>query len=317
MRAVRAAAARAALVSDPVLFTGPRGAGKEALARAMHAHGRRAARPFLVVNCAVVPAGLLDGGLFGFHAGSFPSAQDPPEALVKRCEGGTLFLDEVGRLAPPAQRKVLDLIRTRRYRPTGGKETFEADVRVVAASREPLDALVRAGRFDPALEAALRAYALRLPGLAERIEDVVPLAGHFLGLLEAETGRAAPTLTREAESYLKTRIWSAGVRELRNTIEFAVIHNTNGRLRAADFQHRPDPRSDAPTASENAPWLLPSEGIDLEALNRTMTEQALERTRYKVSPAARLLGLSRATLRYRIRKYGLERAPASDPEPQR
>jgi DNA-binding NtrC family response regulator len=310
MRAVREAAALLARARTPVLVTGPAGAGKEALARAIHRHGDRATRPFLVVNCAATPSGLLERELFGIACGP---GREADTGLIGRCDRGTLFLDEATRIAPPTQERILSLLETGRYSTSPGDAApRHSDVRLILAWRElPPEDSVSSGLVD-ALASRFGAASLRVPALAERSEDIVPLAHAFLQQLEREIGRPAPALSPDAASYLKTRVWLGNVRELRNSIERAVIATSGARLTSADFRNQVAPSAPQPAGAH--PWILPPEGIDLEALNRALTEQALGRTGDKISPAARLLGMSRATLRYRVRTYGLERKTSKPTE---
>lgn len=312
MRRVVELAAQAAPLDCTVLITGHSGTGKEVLARAIHANSLRSGETFAPINCAAIPDGLLESELFGYDRSAFAGAISSKEGLIAKAAGGTVFLDEIAEIARPVQKKLLDFLETSTYLPIGMSERARSDVRVIAATNTRLEEKVREGEFSEELYYKLCVFPLHVPSLADRVDDIVPLAQHFLTSLEGQIGRAAPGLSREAIRYLTTRIWRGNVRELRNAIERAVIVSRNNQLTSADFRglDAMSPHTTGESAAARGElWTLPAEGIDLEALNRSLTEQALERTRNKVSPAARLLGVSRATLRYRIRKYGFDKHP--------
>ncbi len=313
MRHVLELAGQVAPLDCTVLITGDSGTGKEVLARAIHRNSLRAAHKFAPINCAAIPDGLLESELFGYRRGAFAGATSDKEGLIAQTAGGTILLDEIADISRGVQRTLLEFLETETYVPLGATDAEHSDVRVIATTNTRLEDRVREGEFSEALYYKLCVFPLHLPALSERVDDIVPLAQHFLKSLESEMGRAVPGLSREAVRYLSTRIWRGNVRELYNALERAVMLSRGNLLTSADFRLLDgspgggiDHRGDGEGATGEL-WTLPAEGIDLEALNRSLTEQALERTGNKVSPAARLLGVSRATLRYRIRKYGFDR----------
>jgi DNA-binding NtrC family response regulator len=295
--------------SATVLITGPSGAGKEVVARAIHANSPRADKPFVSINCAAIPDTLLESELFGYQRGAFTGALQNKQGLFESAQGGTVFLDEIAEITPAIQAKLLHFLQHKIFRPVGSVRPRHADVRLLAATNASLEDRVKRGQFREDLYYRLCVFPLHVPALSQRSEDIGPLAVHFMKRLEGQVGKAVPGLSREAVRYLTTRPWRGNVRELQNAIERAVIVSHGNLLTSADF--RTLEMSDA--TSEQDPdsiWVLPEEGIDLEGLVRSLTMQALERTGFRVSAAARLLGISRATLRYRIEKYGLERIRA-------
>jgi len=182
----------------------------------------------------------------------------------------------------------------------------QADVRIVSATNASLEERVKQGTFREDLYYRLCVFPLHIPPLAQRVDDIVPLALYFLKRLEGQVGKAVPGLSREVVRYLNSRPWRGNVRELENAVERAVIVSSGNLLTSNDFRVLDgSPSEPVPTSSAAGLWTLPDEGVDLEALVRALTVQALERTGFRVSASARLLGLSRATLRYRIKKYGL------------
>lgn len=299
-------AGRVAQNDTTVLITGESGTGKELLARAIHLNSRRAKGPLVSINCAAIPDTLLESELFGYRKGAFTGAQTDKPGLLATAAGGTLFLDEVAELPLPTQAKLLRFLQEGTFFPVGSVAPATADVRLISATNSDLLRLVEEGAFRHDLYYRLAVFPLHIPPLRERPEDIIPLAQHFLQRLEARSGRKVPGLSREVVHYLSARKWHGNVRELESAIERAFILSDGSLLTSADFR-----RLDG-AAAESDRHLplgeLPPEGVNLPELNRTLVVQALERTRFNVSAAARLLGLSRPALRYRMKKYGMHGA---------
>jgi two-component system, NtrC family, response regulator AtoC len=292
-----------------VLVLGETGSGKEVVARALHQGGPRRSMPFIELNCAAIPAQLLESELFGHERGAFTDAREKKIGLVETAEGGTLFLDEIGDMDVALQAKLLKLLEEKVIRRLGSVREQPVDVRIVAATHRPLEELVREGRFRADLYYRLCVVQLHLPALRERGNDILALARHFLQMLAARYAKAIPALSRDAQAALLAHAWPGNVRELRNVLEQAVLL---GAGQVIDVQHLALPNSvlsaippnplhapARPGARETAPTTLPE-------LERMALLQALERTGWNVSRAARMLGISRDTLRYRIDKYGLD-----------
>jgi len=300
-------AGQVAPLNCTVLITGPSGAGKEVVSRTVHANSPRANKPFVSINCAAIPDTLLESELFGYQRGAFTGANQNKIGLFESARGGTVFLDEIAEIDPSVQAKLLHFLQHRTFCPVGSVRPKQTDVRIIAATNAALEERVKQGTFREDLYYRLCVFPLYIPPLAQRTDDIVPLALHFLKRLEGQVGKAVPGLSREVVRYLKSRPWRGNVRELENAVERAVIVSSGNLLTSTDFRVLESAQSE-PTAmfSESGIWTLPDEGIDLEALVRSLTVQAIERTDRRVSAAARLLGISRATLRYRIKKYGLD-----------
>jgi Nif-specific regulatory protein len=287
-----------------VLLRGESGTGKEVIARALHDHGPRAARPYVAVNCAALPEALLESELFGHERGAFTGAAQARAGRFELADGGTLFLDEVGELPLAAQVKLLRAIQERQFERIGGRRTLTVDVRLVAATNRDLEAAVRAGSFRLDLFHRLQVVELELPPLRERAEDVLLLARHFLDELAAEHGRAL-ALSPEAVRRLQALPWPGNVRQLRNALERLVVSHGTGPVTAADLawlaDRDPAPEREPEPGHERAPR-RPSAA----ATERERVAEALVRAGHVQARAARLLGMTVRQLRYRVRKYGIE-----------
>jgi DNA-binding NtrC family response regulator len=304
-------AGQVAPLNCTVLITGPSGAGKEVVARTIHRNSPRAAKPFVSINCAAIPDTLLESELFGYQRGAFTGANQNKIGLLESGRGGTVLLDEIAEIDPSVQAKLLHFLQHRTFCPVGSVRPKEADVRVIAATNASLEDRVKQGSFREDLYYRLCVFPLHIPPLGQRTDDIVPLAMHFLKRLEGQVGKAVPGLSREAVRYLTSRPWRGNVRELENAVERAVIVSSGSLLTSNDFRALETTGAlAAPSETTGGVWTLPEDGIDVEALVRSLTIQAIERTGFRVSAAARLLGISRATLRYRIKKYGLQAEPS-------
>ena len=289
----------------PVLVLGETGAGKELVARACHYAGPRAAAPFVEINCAALPAHLIEGELFGHEKGAFTDAQARKIGLIEAADGGTLFLDEIGELDLSLQAKLLRVLENFRVRRLGALQDRLVNVRVVCATNRDLDQLVEAGRFRADLLYRLRVFQINIPPLRARGDDVLLLARRFLAQMAQRYGKPPPMLDASACDALRGHTWPGNVRELRNVVERAVLLNQGQPLGAADLALGPRP------AAPRAPYATqgPAGGASLEAVERQHLIQALEQAQWNVTRAARLLDISRDTLRYRIEKHGLQRPP--------
>ncbi|HNH34843.1 MAG TPA: sigma-54 dependent transcriptional regulator [Rhodocyclaceae bacterium] len=283
-----------------VLVIGETGTGKEVVARALHFSGVRRDQPFVEINCAAIPSQLLESELFGHEKGAFTDAKERKLGLVETASGGTLFLDEIGDLDLGLQAKLLKLLEEKTVRRLGSLRDQKVDVRIVAATHRPLPELVAQGRFRADLYYRLRIVELSLPPLRERDDDILLLARRFLDTQAARYGRGQLRLSEEAEKRLLAHGWPGNVRELRNLMEQAVLLTPGPVLEAADL-HLGITGHEAEAASEPS---FPSSGR-LEDIERGLLRDALLKTGWNVTQAARNLGISRDTLRYRIEKHGL------------
>jgi len=312
MQQVFRAIGRLARSSVTVLITGESGTGKELVARALHEHSPRSSRPFVALNTAAIPADLLESELFGHERGAFTGADAQRRGRFEQADGGTLFLDEIGDMSMPLQTRLLRVLAEGEFYRVGGQVPIRVDVRVIAATNAPLLQRADDGAFRRDLYYRLSVFPLHIPPLRERRQDIIPLAQHFLRQIASKVGKKIPGFSREALRYLTTRQWQGNVRELQNAIERAVIVSAGNLLTSADFRMLEPPGADG--VNGKAPvWQLPDDGVDLPALNRALITEALQRTGYNVSAAARLLGFSRPALRYRMKKYGLVAVDGGSP----
>jgi DNA-binding NtrC family response regulator len=289
----------------PVLILGETGTGKELVARACHQSGSRSKAPFIEVNCAALPAHLIEGELFGFEKGAFTDAHARKIGLIEAADGGTLFLDEVGELDLALQAKLLRVLENYRVRRLGALSDRQVNVRIVAATNRDLDEQVREGRFRADLMYRLKVFQIHIPPLRDRSEDVPLLARHFLAQLAKRYGRTELSIDERAISALVRHEWPGNVRELRNVLERAVLLQRTGSLSEASLNLGSVGRASAPPPrSADAP--APA-AMSLDAIEREHLQRALDASGRNVSKAAALLGISRDTLRYRMERHGMQR----------
>jgi DNA-binding NtrC family response regulator len=287
-----------------VLILGDTGTGKELVARALHFSGKRAAKPFVEINCASIPGNLLEAELFGYERGAFTDAKERKPGLVEAAEGGTLFLDEIGEIDAAIQVKLLKLLEEKRVRRLGGIREQQINVRILAATNRNLSAMASDGTFRADLFYRLRIVQVMVPPLRERGADIVKLARHFLASQAARYGRSDLRLTHEAEAVLCAHAWPGNVRELRNAMEQAVLLTSGSEIGAVQFPYCEGTMATASTSGLRAG--TSQDQFDLRGVERELVEKALLRTGWNVTQAAKLLGLSRDTLRYRIEKHGIK-----------
>jgi two-component system, NtrC family, response regulator AtoC len=287
----------------PVLIEGETGTGKTTIARWLHHHGPRAGLPLVEMNCSALPETLAESELFGHEKGAFTDARSGRMGLFEAAHGGTLFLDELPSLSLGLQAKVLKAVEDQRIRRLGGNKEIPVDVRVIAATNHNLRALVESGAFREDLFHRLDLYRLRLPPLRERREDIAELAQILVQRLCRRHRLPAKTLTAEGRRRLLGQAWPGNVRELSHEIERAIVFEEGSHLNFEPLQR--GPAGSAATAGQPEDWLnpnfmFPSEGFQLEEAVHRLIQQALKQTGQNVSAAARLLGVSRDYLRYRL-----------------
>jgi two-component system, NtrC family, response regulator AtoC len=298
--------------SPAVLITGETGTGKELVARALHFLGTRKDKPFVELNCASIPAQLLEAELFGYERGAFTDAKQRKLGLAEAAEGGTLFLDEIGDLDFSIQAKLLKLLEDKRLRRLGSVRDQSVDVRILAATNHDLESLVREGKFRADLFFRLRIIHLHMPALRERDDDASLLAQHFLQKHGIRYGKHV-SLDQSATQVIHSYAWPGNVRELRNAMEQVVLMARDEFITA---EHLPITRNlhAAPATTPGITNMIASPVSNasmgthksLEQVEREMLINALERSTWNVTRAARLLNISRDTLRYRIAKYKLQ-----------
>jgi len=302
-------AARADRLGDAgptVLISGETGTGKQLAARAIHAAGPRGGGPFVEINCAAIPAALLEGELFGFEKGAYTDARTSKPGLFEAADGGTLFLDEIGLMDQGLQPKLLKVIEDRAVRRLGAITPRRFDVRILAASNRDLEAATREGSFRPDLLYRLRVLTVDLPPLRARGADIVLLAEHFLGQLRGRYALGEIRLSVAALQALQAYTWPGNVRELVNVIERAALLNPGPVLEPGHLGLAEPPAAPVRAVGDGPVEVDFQRGpIDLEVLERTLIQRALLHTGWNRAQAARLLGLTKETLRYRIEKHEL------------
>jgi len=305
-------ATQVATTDTTVLLLGESGTGKEVIARFLHRASSRHGGPFVALNCAALPEHLLEAELFGYERGAFTGATQNKPGQLEQAGGGTLFLDEVGEMAPPAQAKFLRVLQEREFQRLGGTRVLKSDARIVAATNRDLQQAIAKGLFREDLFYRLNVFAIRLPPLRDRRDDVLPLSEAFLAEFGRTLGRPPAGIARDARRRLVEHHWPGNVRELRNILERAAILCDGGLITADHLALSvPSPAAKlAPQSPEPArpalPVPVPPPSGDLASMERAMIQQALERARFNKSKAAAALGLTRAQLYVRMRRYGLE-----------
>jgi transcriptional regulator with GAF, ATPase, and Fis domain len=328
-RAVLTRATRVAPTSTTVLLLGQSGTGKEVVARFLHRTSSRRSGPFVALNCAALPEHLLEAELFGYERGAFTGATQSKPGQLELARGGTLFLDEIGEMSPSAQAKFLRVLQEREFQRLGGTRVLRADVRIIAATNVDLPKAIAAGRFREDLYYRINVFAIQLPPLRDRRDDILPLCDAFLAEIGHDLDCRPAGLSADARQRLLDYHWPGNVRELRNILERAAIL-CDGDLITGEHLDlplasapAPDPDFDAaPMADVGLPSAairgdgavgpariaLPTSAASLHSMERAMIDQALQQARYNKSRAARALGLSRRQLYIRMRKHGFDGA---------
>jgi two-component system NtrC family response regulator len=282
------------------LITGESGTGKELIARAIHQGGERRKEPFIAINCAAIPANLLESELFGHVRGAFTGAVRDHAGKFQQAHGGTLFLDEVGEMPIELQPKLLRVLQEMEVEPLGGKAST-VDVRIIAATNQDVEHAIEDGRFREDLFYRLCVIPIEMPPLRRRAEDVPLLIRHFL---ERFSRGAPPDISDDALACMTAYPWPGNVRELQNAVERLVVLSHGEKI---EQHHLPDKLSTQTPMSRSRVVELPAEGYALEEIEREAVLQALERNGWNQTRAAAFLQVPRHTLIYRMEKYDIKR----------
>jgi two-component system nitrogen regulation response regulator GlnG len=329
MQEVFKAIGRTAPTDATVLILGESGSGKEMVARSVYHYSRRAGKQFQALNCAAIPETLLESDLFGHERGAFTGADRRRIGKFEQCHGGTLFLDEIGDMSLLTQAKILRVLQEQQFERVGGSETVRTDVRLIAATHRDLATMIAAGKFREDLYYRLNVCTIRIPPLRERAEDIPELAEYFVRRFAPEFGKHVRGLFPEVVELLKGYSWPGNVRELQSCVKQAIVRATHGSVLVPD--NLPDslrpgqPAAPAPAAADNgAVGGEPFGGVhefirrrlgegttDLHAellavVEKQLLAEVLVHTRNNLSLAARVLGITRPTIRSKLALYGLE-----------
>ena len=288
--------------ASTVLLTGESGTGKDLAAKVIHYSSGRASKPFMNITCSALPETLLESELFGHERGAFTGADRQKRGLIESADGGTVFLDEIGEMVPLLQAKLLRFLEEKSFKRVGGAQDVKVDVRVIAATNRSLQEEVKKGHFREDLFYRLNVMSVALPPLRDRRGDVPLLINHYIDSFNTEFRKKIRGVSPTAMTALQSYPWRGNVRELRNAVERAMLLADGAELTEAHFPMLAT--GDIELATGMA---LPSEGINLEALERSLVVQALERSQWNQTKAAGLLGLNRDQIRYRIEKFDLHK----------
>jgi PAS domain S-box-containing protein len=295
----------AASEATTILLEGENGTGKDLIAKTLHYQSLRQAEPFIAINCAAIPETLLESELFGYEKGAFTDARAQKRGIFELADRGTLFLDEIGEIPLMLQAKLLRVLEEQSFRRLGGLKDIKLDLRVVAATNKNLREAVKEGAFRQDLYFRLNVIQILIPALRDRTEDIVPLTRFFIEHYNRKFKRSIDGVNEAAARLLLSHDWPGNVRELRNAIERAMILEESALILPSSLPMaiaRPDPSS---IAVAPLPVEIPSEGLSLEDNERNLLARALEKTNGNQTQAARLLRITRDTLRYKMKKFNL------------
>ncbi|MBN2515888.1 MAG: sigma-54-dependent Fis family transcriptional regulator [Deltaproteobacteria bacterium] len=291
-----------------VLIEGETGVGKELIARAIHYRSVvRIGQPFVSINCGSINKDLIESELFGYAKGTFTGQlQEGKKGKIELAHGGSLFLDEVSELLPSSQVKLLRFLEDKEFYPVGGTEKKKVDVRVVAATNKNLEQAIAENSFRKDLYYRLNVVKISLPPLRERKEDIIPLSLFFMNAFNQQFGKIFQRISKDAENIFVNYRWPGNIRELKNAVERIVLLEDDDVIQKGHLNFLME-KGDGSSSKDAVSLAIPPSGLDLEGLNRQLIIQALQLTGGNKTKAARLLGISRATLIYRIDKYLIDR----------
>jgi DNA-binding NtrC family response regulator len=301
MQEIFATIVRVASTRATVLLAGESGVGKDLIARAIHYHSARRERPFVKIDCTALPENLMESELFGYEKGAFTGANTSKPGKFEQADTGTVMLDEIGDVPPSIQVKLLRILQEREFERLGSNKTLRIDVRVIAATNVDLRAALEQGTFREDLYYRLNVVPINIPPLRERKEDIPFLARHFVAKLSADVGSPVESISDAAIEKLMGYGWPGNVRELENVIERSLVLCPHRILDAGDVKLDAAPRSKGTQADAFLP-----EGMSLDDFEKSIIREALRRAGGNKSQAARLLGITRNALRYRLSQMGME-----------
>ncbi|MBJ6748961.1 sigma-54-dependent transcriptional regulator [Geomonas anaerohicana] len=289
--------------ASTVLVQGESGTGKELVAKYIHYESARADKPFVAINCAAVPATLLESELFGHEKGAFTDAKTSKKGLFELADGGTVFLDEIGDMEIGMQAKLLRFLEDRTFRRIGGAKVIPVDVRIISATNKDLMKAIEEKSFRNDLYYRLQVIPIFLPALRERKEDILVLANHFIEVFSKEFAKPTKGISSMAEKLLVDYNWPGNIRELKNVIERAIILGNDENLLLENLPLEIVAKASQVTVPLTT-FKLPPEGIDIEEVERELIKQSLEMTDWNQSKAAKKLNLGIDAFRYRMKKFG-------------
>ncbi len=288
-----------------VLIQGESGTGKELAANAIHYNSKRAHKPLMKINCSAIPDSLLESELFGYEKGAFTDAKTTKKGLFELADGGTVFLDEIGDMKPFLQSKILRVIENQSFMRVGGEREIKVDVRIIAATNKNLESLVKEGLFRKDLYYRLKVMVVEMPPLRERGEDILFLANLFIEEFNREYGKNIIGLTEDAKKIMLQYSWPGNVRELKNVIERAMILTDQPFITPKHLPFELRQREEIPDPSKEITPYEISEIIPLEELEKIYLANVLKRMEWNKSKVSKMLGISRATLRAKVKRYHL------------
>lgn len=293
---------RVANTNATILILGESGTGKEVIANAIHYNSHRRDKPYVKVNCGAIPENLIESELFGYEKGAFTGATTRKIGKFEKARGGTILLDEVGELDLAMQVKLLRVLQEKEFERVGGNDVVKIDIRVIAATNKDLLKMVQEGNFREDLYYRLNVIPIQIPPLRDRKEDIPLLIEYFLERYGKDIGRKSMSISREAQEKLIAYQWNGNIRELENVVERMAILCQDNIIKVENL-----PREIVYSEIIEKEFILPQEGVCIEDLERSLILQALERAEYNQTRAAKLLGMSRHTLLYRMEKYNIEK----------
>lgn len=293
--------------SSTVLIQGESGTGKDLLAKVIHYESSRKSGPFIEINCSSLPETLIESELFGYEKGAFTDAKQAKKGLFEIADGGTVYMDEIGDVPPAIQVKLLRVMEEKSFKHIGGSKSIHVDVRIIAATNRDLEKEVKEGNFREDLYYRLKVLPLYVPPLRERKEDILPLTEYFVSQLNRELRKNINYVSQDVKDLMLLYHWPGNVRELKNVVERMMILAESDTLlpELLPEEIRKPKKEEVSEGMRRFYVTVPEEGISLEEVERELIRQALLTARGNQSKAARLLKISRDTLRYRIQKLGL------------